>query len=146
MLMVVSCSHERLIFSFCIVVKELLLHLLKIEEEALSNSGSTEHLLQMPLSLELSCHVLLTGSDVFPFFLMPARIICQSWIYLCWCQRITLHQGETRPARTSLHFQKRKLKQNGQKISSKFWILSLKFKVSEKLETLRLSVKILQLS
>ena len=58
-------------------MKELLPHFLKVEEEALSNPGSTEHLLHMPLSLELSCYVLPTGLAVCPFFLMPASIMCR---------------------------------------------------------------------
>ena len=77
-LMIVSYSEEHITVSFCIVMKELLPHFLKIEEEALSNSGSTEHLLQMPLSLELSCSVLPTDSAVCPFLLIPACIKCQS--------------------------------------------------------------------
>lgn len=77
-LMIVSYSEEHITVSFCRVMKELLPHFLKIEEEALSNSGSTEHLLQMPLSLELSCSVLPTDSAVCPFLLIPACIKCQS--------------------------------------------------------------------
>ena len=75
--MIVSFS-EHITVSFCIVMKELLPHFLKIEEEALSNSGSTEHLLQMPLSVKLSCYVLPTDSAVCPFLLTPACIKCQS--------------------------------------------------------------------
>lgn len=77
-LMIVSYSEEHITVSFCRVMKELLPHFLKIEEEALSNSGSTEHLLRMPLSLELSCSVLPIDLAVCPFLLIPACIKCQS--------------------------------------------------------------------